>query len=55
MVVIRSATEEDIDNFKEVVTSSISILCRDFYSEEQLKGILKQYPEPGLYKRWINE
>ncbi len=55
MVVIRSARADDIDDFKEVVKSSITVLCKDYYSEEQIEGLLKQYPGPELYRRWLNE
>ena len=55
MLEIRNVMVEDIDHFKEVVKSSIMVLCKDYYSEEQLEALLKEYPTAELYKRWINE
>lgn len=55
MVNIRRAEVDDIEHFKEVVESSITVLCKDHYSQDQINGLLKQYPVPELYKRWLNE
>jgi GNAT superfamily N-acetyltransferase len=55
MINIRRAEEQDISYFKEVVEESILELCKNHYSEEQIDALLKQYPGPELYRKWISE
>ena len=55
MVNIRKATKNDIVQFKEVIKSSILFLCRDYYTLDQLRALLGQFPEHTLYEKWLNE
>ena len=55
MTHIRNARESDIVRFKEIIEASILELCKDFYTQEQIEALLKQYPSPALYKKWLWE
>jgi hypothetical protein len=55
MTNVRRAVETDISYFKKVVEQSILELCKDSYTEEQIGALLKQYPGPVLYRKWISE
>ena len=55
MIRIRNATQDDIEPFKEVIKSSILVLCKDFYTPDQIKALLGQFPDFDLYAKWIDE
>jgi ribosomal protein S18 acetylase RimI-like enzyme len=55
MIVIRAATSGDIENFKNVIRTSILCLCKDHYTSEEISSLLKQYPENELYECWIKD
>ena len=55
MITVRKAISEDIDEFKKVVVESVLELCKDHYTQAQLKSLLAQYPGRELYEKWIDE
>jgi GNAT superfamily N-acetyltransferase len=55
MLTTRRATFGDIDEFKNVVAESVLELCKDYYTPEQLKSLLAQYPGRNVYEKWIHE
>lgn len=55
MTQIRNATEGDIGPFKEIIESSISEFCKDYYTSTQIDSLLGQYPGPALYQKWLTE
>ena len=55
MITTRRAIAQDIDDFKNVVVESVLVLCKDCYISEQLKSLLVQYPDRGVYEKWLQE
>jgi len=55
MIEIREAREDDIEQLKEVVASSISELCKGHYTPVQLEELLGQYPGKDVYRKWLRE
>lgn len=55
MITIRKATSQDIDEFKSVIIASILELCKDCYTQKEIKSLLAQYPDRELYEKWILE
>jgi len=55
MVRIRDARQDDIDEFKEVVSSSVTELCKGYYTPVQLEALLGQYPGRDVYTKWLKD
>jgi ribosomal protein S18 acetylase RimI-like enzyme len=50
---LRQAAEPDVASFREVARRSIFELCDPWYSQEELRAWLGQYPAAAVYRRWL--